>query len=91
MPFVRVYVFELLLGRCLRPGLLRARFARLLLRNELNPTYPYRVYVLALGVVAEFGAQNYQYTTKVDARLNVQLTTEPAFLQNRCYAFALLF
>jgi len=31
-----------LLGRCLWPGLLRARFARLLLRNELNPTYPYR-------------------------------------------------
>jgi hypothetical protein len=24
--------------------------------------------VLALGAVADFGAQNYQYTTKVDAR-----------------------
>jgi hypothetical protein len=31
---------------------------------------------------ADFGAQNYQHTTKVDARQNVQLTTEPAFLQN---------
>ncbi len=27
-----------------------------------------RVNVLALGAVAEFGAQNCQYTTKVDAR-----------------------
>ena len=35
---------ELFLGRCLRPMLLRARFARLLLRNEPSPTYPYRVY-----------------------------------------------
>jgi len=25
-------------------------------------------YVLALGAVADFGAQNCQYTTKVDAR-----------------------
>src|SRR5690606_28311285 len=41
--------------------------------------------VLALGAVADFGTQNCQYTTKVDARQNVQLTTEPAFLQNRCY------
>jgi len=24
--------------------------------------------VLALGAVADFGAQNYQYTTKVDSR-----------------------
>ena len=31
-----------LFGRYLRPGLLRARFARLLLRNELNPAYPNR-------------------------------------------------
>jgi len=33
---------ELFYRRCLRPGLLRARFARFLLRNEPNPTYPYR-------------------------------------------------
>jgi hypothetical protein len=34
---------------------------------------------------ADFGAQNCQHSTKVDARHNVHLTTEPAFLQNRCY------
>jgi hypothetical protein len=33
---------------------------------------------LALGVVADFGAENRQYTTKVDARENVQLTASPA-------------
>jgi hypothetical protein len=33
---------------------------------------------LALGAVADFGAQNCQYTTNVDARYNVQLTTSPA-------------
>jgi len=37
-----------------------------------------------LGVVADFGAQNCQYTTKVDARLNVQLTTSPAIEPNTC-------
>jgi hypothetical protein len=37
---------------------------------------------------ADFGAQNCQHSTKVDARYNVQLTTEPAFLQNRCYKLA---
>ncbi|NBY11339.1 MAG: hypothetical protein EBQ77_10160 [Sphingobacteriia bacterium] len=31
-----------LFWRCLRPGLLRARYARLLLRNEPSPAYPYR-------------------------------------------------
>ncbi len=42
--------------------------------------------VLALGAVADFGAQNCQYTTKVDARYNVQLTTSPAIEPNACYA-----
>ena len=40
--------------------------------------------VLALGAVADFGAQNCQYTTKVDARQNVQLTTSPAIEPNAC-------
>ena len=40
--------------------------------------------VLALGAVADFGAQNCQYTTKVDARWNVQLTTSPAIEPNAC-------
>jgi hypothetical protein len=40
--------------------------------------------VLALGVVADFGAQNCEYTTKVDARHNVQLTTSPAIAPNAC-------
>ena len=37
--------FDLLieiLGRCLRPGLLRTRFARLLMRKEPSPAHPYR-------------------------------------------------
>jgi len=41
---------------------------------------------LALGAVADFGAQNCQYTTKVDARWNVQLTTSPAIEPNACYS-----
>jgi hypothetical protein len=41
--------------------------------------------VLALGAVADFGAQNFQYTTKVDARWNVQLTSSPAIEPNACY------
>ncbi|MFZ1515923.1 MAG: hypothetical protein WAT21_11020, partial [Saprospiraceae bacterium] len=41
--------------------------------------------VLALGAVAEFGAQNCQYTTKVDARQNVQLITLPAIEPNACW------
>jgi hypothetical protein len=40
--------------------------------------------VLALGAVADFEAQNCQYTTKVDARQNVQLTTSPAIEPNAC-------
>jgi hypothetical protein len=40
--------------------------------------------VLALGAVAGFGAQNCQYTTKVDARYNVQLTTSPAINATQC-------
>ena len=45
---------------------------------------------LRLYEEADFGAQNCQHTTKFDARQNVQLTTEPAFLQNRCYRFGVL-
>lgn len=40
--------------------------------------------VLALGAVADFGALNCQYTTKVDASYNVQLTTSPAIVPNAC-------
>jgi hypothetical protein len=38
--------------------------------------------VLALGAVAVFGIQNCNRTTKVDARLNVQLTTSLAIEPN---------
>jgi hypothetical protein len=41
--------------------------------------------VLALGAVADFGAQICQCTTKVDARHNVELTTKPAIEPNVCY------
>lgn len=34
--------------------------------------------------MAVYGAQNCQYTTKVDARHDVQLTTEPAIEPNAC-------
>ena len=44
--------------------------------------------VLALGAVADFGALNCQYTTKVDARKNVQLTTSPAIEPNACCKLA---
>src|SRR5690554_4255903 len=50
----------------------------------------FRHIVSGLCEEADFGAQNCQHTTKVDARYNVQLTTEPAFLQNRCYRFGVL-
>jgi hypothetical protein len=40
---------------------------------------------LALGAVADFGAQNSQYTTKVDVVFNVQLNTSPAIEPNPCY------
>jgi len=40
--------------------------------------------VLALGAVADFGAQNFHYITKDDARQNVQLTTSPAIEPNAC-------
>jgi hypothetical protein len=40
---------------------------------------------LALGAVADFGEQNCQYTTKVDARQNVHLTTQPAIEPNACW------
>ena len=39
-------------------------------------------YVLALGVVADFRAQNCQNTTKVDAKYKVQLTTSPNIQTN---------
>jgi hypothetical protein len=42
--------------------------------------------VLALGAVANFGAQNCQPSTKVDAGKNVQLNTSPAIVSNACYA-----
>ena len=45
----------------------------------------------ALGAVADFGAQNCQYTTNVDARYNVQLTTSPAIAAKRLLCAALLF
>ena len=41
---------------------------------------------LALGAVADFGAQNCQYTTIVDARQNVQLITSPAIAAKRLLA-----
>jgi len=41
--------------------------------------------VLALGEEADFEALYCQPSTKADARQNVQLTTEPAFLPNACY------
>ena|SRR5690554_1264671 len=47
--------------------------------------------VLPLAAVADFGAQNCQCTTKVDARYNVQLTTSPAIEPNACYRFGVLF
>lgn len=43
---------------------------------------------LRLCEEADFVALKCQYTTKFDAIQNVQLTTEPAFLQNRCYKLA---
>jgi len=45
---------------------------------------------LALGAVADYGAQNCQYTTKVDAWLNVQLTTTPAIEPNACWVLVFL-
>jgi hypothetical protein len=40
---------------------------------------------LGVGEVGDFGAQNCQHTTKVDARQHVQLTTLPAIEPNACY------
>jgi hypothetical protein len=40
--------------------------------------------VLALGAVADFGAQNCQNSIKVGGRYNVQLTTSPAIEPNVC-------
>lgn len=41
--------------------------------------------VLRLCEEADFGAQNCQYTTKVDARHYLQLTTSPTIDLNACY------
>ena len=52
--------------------------------------YPCRCFsiagnVFALGAVADFGAKNFQTTTKADARHNVELTTKTAIEPNACY------
>ena len=41
--------------------------------------------VFALGAVADFGAKNFQTTTKAVARHNVELTTKTAIEPNACY------
>ena len=46
--FVKYFRIVLFFWRCLRPGVLRARFARLLLRNEPSPVYPSRNFVFRL-------------------------------------------
>lgn len=48
-------------------------------------TYSISHNVFALGAVADFGAKNCQYTTKADARCNVELTTKTAIEPNACY------
>ncbi len=40
--------------------------------------------VFALGAVAEFGAKNFQPTTKADARHTLELTTKTAIEPNAC-------
>ena len=40
----------------------------------------------ALGAVADFGAKNFQSTTKADARHDVELTTKTAIEPNACYS-----
>ena len=40
---------------------------------------------LVLDAVADLGVQNRQYTTKVDARQNVELTNKNAIEPNACY------
>ena len=40
--------------------------------------------VFALGAVAEFGAKNFQPTTKADARYTLELTTKTAIEPNAC-------
>ena len=47
-----IFLVELFYRRCLWPGLLRARFARFLLRKETSPSYPYRdFFVLGVNLV----------------------------------------
>jgi hypothetical protein len=41
--------------------------------------------VLALGAVADFEALHCQASRNFDRSTKLDLTTEPAFLQNRCY------
>lgn len=45
--------------------------------------------VFALGAVADFGAKNFQHTTKADARHTLELTTKTAIEPNACYAVGL--
>ena len=57
-----LFFVGLFLGRCLRPGLLRARFARFLLRKEPSPAYPYRVFykILRLEIgIDDFGVKKH--------------------------------
>jgi hypothetical protein len=42
--------------------------------------------VFALGAVADFGAKNFQHTTKADARHTLELTTKTAIEPNACYS-----
>ena len=42
--------------------------------------------VFALGAVADFGAKNFQTTTKADAMHNVGFSTKTAIEPNPCYA-----
>ncbi len=60
-------------------GIIKANLSQLIMVDTIAHN------VLALGAVADFGAQNCQYTTNVDARQNVQLTTSPAIEPNACW------
>ena len=46
-----LFLVGLFLGRCLRPGLLRARYTRLLLRKEPSPSYPYRIFLFCWNLI----------------------------------------
>jgi hypothetical protein len=47
--------------------------------------------VLALGEEANFEAVNFLSALNLIRSTKLHLSTEPAFLPNACYAFALLF